>query len=255
MESKIGLVKYVASTKGVKFDGDFDWYNPTEEAKSMVKESMNGHQCEIQLIDKNKFSSIVDLENPEGTPELTETSNLSEKAEQLNKQITAKQESREEKESSKEREETDLKYYDDLEAQGFLTADQVIYNEFDPKFVEKTISQRLNTKSKNGLNYASWAEAWFKLIQLYPKATYKVLRHPRNFMPYFRDEQGYGFVEVEVTANGISHSSLLPIMDYKNTALKNFTSFDVNKSIQRALTKAIAMHGLGLYIYNGEDIE
>ena len=59
-----------------------------------------------------------------------------------------------------------------------------------------------------------------------------------------------------MTIGGLEHVEYLPIMDYKNKSipLENVTSFDVNKSIQRSLTKALARHGLGLYLYAGEDL-
>lgn len=111
------------------------------------------------------------------------------------------------------------------------------------------------TEKKNGLTYLSWAWAWVEVKKLYPDTTYKVYENQANGMPYFTDGMT-AMVKVSVTIKGIEHIEWLPIMDNRNKSiqLSSITSFEVNKSIQRALTKAIARHGLGLYIYAGEDI-
>ena len=105
---------------------------------------------------------------------------------------------------------------------------------------------------KGNLNYVSWAEAWKQLKLKFPKARYLVYENEQG-MPYFADSTG-GFVKVSVIVNELHHVVFLPIMDFRNKSLKQdeITTFDINKAIQRALTKAIAMHGLGLYVYNGE---
>lgn len=110
------------------------------------------------------------------------------------------------------------------------------------------------TESKNGLTYLSWAWAWGELKKRYPDATYTVYENERGWN-YFTDDSTC-WVKTGVTVNGIEHIEYLPIMDFKNKSipLGSITSFDVNKAIQRSLTKAVARHGLGLYIYAGEDI-
>lgn len=114
------------------------------------------------------------------------------------------------------------------------------------------------TEKKNGLIYLSWAYAWGEVKKLYPNATYKVYeREDPQFGPinYFTDGRT-AWVKVGVTIEGLEHVEMLPIMDYRNKAipLDKVTSCDVNKTIQRAITKAIARHGLGLlYVYAGED--
>lgn len=110
------------------------------------------------------------------------------------------------------------------------------------------------TESKNGLTYLSWAWAWGELKKRHPDATYKVYENAQEWN-YFTDGRTC-WVKVSVTVNGIEHIEQLPVMDFKNKSipLERVTSFDVNKAIQRALTKAIARHGLGLYIYAGEDL-
>ena len=72
-------------------------------------------------------------------------------------------------------------------------------------------------------------------------------------LPYVKDEAGY-MVFTEVTAGGVTHMMWLPVMDFKNKAMKSATMTDINKTIMRCLTKNLAMHGLGLYIYSGEDL-
>lgn len=109
-------------------------------------------------------------------------------------------------------------------------------------------------EKKNGLSYLSWAWAWTELKKRFPDATYKVYENADGWN-YFHDGQTC-WVKTGVTVNGIEHIEYLPVMDFKNKSipLGSVTSFEVNKAIQRSLTKAIARHGLGLYIYAGEDL-
>lgn len=109
-------------------------------------------------------------------------------------------------------------------------------------------------EKKNGLNYLSWAWAWGELKKKYPDATYTVYENEKGWN-YFTDGIT-GWVKTGVTVNGIEHIEYLPIMDFRNKSIPaaNITSFDVNKAIQRSVTKAIGRHGLGLYIYAGEDL-
>ena len=109
-------------------------------------------------------------------------------------------------------------------------------------------------EKKNGLNYLSWAWAWGELKKKYPDATYTVYENEKGWN-YFTDGIT-GWVKTGVTVNGIEHIEYLPIMDFRNKSIPaaNITSFDVNKAIQRSVTKAISRHGLGLYIYAGEDL-
>ena len=132
--------------------------------------------------------------------------------------------------------------------------------------MEKNLFDTLNsinvnekTEKKNGLTYLSWAWAWGELKKADPSANYKVYEN-ENGWNYFTDGKTC-WVKVGVSAainekEILEHIEYLPIMDTRNRSipLENVTSFDVNKAIQRALTKAIARHGLGLYIYAGEDL-
>lgn len=110
------------------------------------------------------------------------------------------------------------------------------------------------TEQKNGLTYLSWAWAWGEVKKLFPDATYTIYENA-NGWNYHTDGRTC-WVKTGVTVNGIEHIEYLPVMDYKNRSIPAdaVTSFDVNKAIQRSLTKAVARHGLGLYIYAGEDL-
>lgn len=113
------------------------------------------------------------------------------------------------------------------------------------------------TEKKNGLTYLSWAWAWGEIKKVYPNATYTIYERETQFgaVNYFTDGRTC-WVKTGVTIEGLEHIEQLPVMNYSNQSilLDKVTSFDVNKTIQRSLTKAIGRHGLGLYIYAGEDL-
>ena len=106
---------------------------------------------------------------------------------------------------------------------------------------------------KGQFNYLSWADAVDILRTLKPDATWRVVKDEQNGWPYVISDAGC-FVEVEVTVDGIPLSQVHPILDNKNQTVKEPNAFQVNTSIQRCLAKAIALHGLGLYLYRGEDL-
>ena len=124
------------------------------------------------------------------------------------------------------------------------------------------------TEKKNGLTYLSWAWAWAELKKAYPDATYKIRQFDGK--PYLYDENLGYMVMTEITIDNITHEMWLPVMDNNNKAMKSTeytvntrykeitiqaaTMFDINTAIMRCLTKNIAMFGLGLYIYAGEDL-
>ena len=111
-----------------------------------------------------------------------------------------------------------------------------------------------HTEQKNGLTYLSWAWAWAELLKKYPEATYTVYEN-RDGWNYHTDGRT-AWVKTGVTVDGKEYIEMLPVMDFRNRSipLESITSMDVNKAIQRSLTKAVARHGLGLYIYAGEDL-
>jgi hypothetical protein len=103
------------------------------------------------------------------------------------------------------------------------------------------------TEKKNNLTYLSWAWAVDQLLLADPKAHW--------FYPeYQRWGNGTVMVFCTVVANDIARTAQLPVMDYRNKPISEPDSFAVNTAMQRALAKAIALHGIGLYIYNGEDV-
>lgn len=114
-----------------------------------------------------------------------------------------------------------------------------------------------HTEKKNGLTYLSWAWAWAEVKKLYPEAKYTIYERETEYGPvnYFTDGRTC-WVKTGVTIDGLEHIEELPVMNFKNISLPygDVTSMDINKAIQRSLTKACARHGLGLYIYAGEDL-
>ena len=138
-------------------------------------------------------------------------------------------------------------------------------------------------KKSNGsteLTYLSWCYAWSEVKKLYPNARYDILKFGENKLPYVFDEKTGYMVFTRVEIEDIEHEMWLPVMDSSNKAMKDkpykytvkkfnaktkqyelvekevqpATMFDINKTIMRCLTKNLAMFGLGLYIYAGEDL-
>jgi hypothetical protein len=111
------------------------------------------------------------------------------------------------------------------------------------------VSEQL--EKKGDFNYLSWPYAVAQLRLADPSAVWEVRRF--DGMPYLKTETGY-FVEVAVTVQGVTLSQIHPVLDSKNRPIFEPTAFEINTSIQRCLVKAIALHGLGLYVYAGEDL-
>ena len=110
------------------------------------------------------------------------------------------------------------------------------------------------TEKKGNLTYLSWAWAWGELKKLHPDAIYTIYENADGWN--YHTDGKTAWVKTGVTVNGIEHIEYLPVMDFRNNSIPvdKVTSTDVNKTIQRSLTKAVARHGLGLYIYAGEDL-
>lgn len=131
------------------------------------------------------------------------------------------------------------------------------------------------TESKNGLTYVSWANAWKAFKEVYPTATYRIIKDPKTNMPYFVDPLMGIMVFTEVSANGLTYEMWLPVMDGANKAMKTepytyqvwdkvnrqyvekkveaATMFDINKTLMRCLVKCLAIFGLAIRLYAGED--
>ena len=125
------------------------------------------------------------------------------------------------------------------------------------KSVFETLSSvncNLHTEKKGNLTYLSWAWAWHEVKTRYPQASYTIYEDAEG-CPYFTDGRTC-WVKTGVTIEGLELIEYLPVMDARNNSIPadKVTSFDMNKAIQRSLTKACARHGLGLYIYAGEDL-
>ena len=120
--------------------------------------------------------------------------------------------------------------------------------------VLNSINVNEHTEKKNGLTYLSWAWAWAEVKKHYPDAFYTIYEN-KDGLNYHTDGRTC-WVKTGVTIDGLEHIEYLPVMDFRNASITvdKVTSFDVNKAIQRSLTKAVARHGLGLYIYAGEDL-
>lgn len=124
-------------------------------------------------------------------------------------------------------------------------------------------------ETKNNLSYLSWAWAWAEFKKVYPEAKYEVIKFDGK--PYFYDEALGYMCYTSVTVNDLTHEMWLPVMDSTNRAMKAqpytfkdrwnkerrveaATMYDINKTIMRCLTKNLAMFGLGLSLYAGEDL-
>lgn len=114
-----------------------------------------------------------------------------------------------------------------------------------------------HVEKKNGLSYLSWAWAWAEVLKIDPQATWEpvIFMHDQYTpLPYMSLPDGSAMVKVNVTIKEHVKSCLLPVMNHRNQAIKSPDAFAVNTAIMRCLAKAISMHGLGLYIYAGEDL-
>lgn len=126
---------------------------------------------------------------------------------------------------------------------------------------EKSVFQTLydidvsdKVKQKNGLNYLSWASAWAEVKKAFPNASFKVYESDTGCI--YHTDGRTAWVKTSITINDDEVIDYLPVLDFKNKPIliDNITSSDVNKSIQRSLCRAAARNGLGLFIYEGEDI-
>ena len=141
---------------------------------------------------------------------------------------------------------------------------------FDTLYPVDVSEHKEDKPTGNGktLSYLSWAWAWAEVKRRFPDATYEIIKF--DGIPYVFDPKTGYMVYTTVTINGVTHEMWLPVMDsnnlsmkdveyqvqtkYKTITVKAATMFDINKTIMRCLTKNLAMFGLGLYIYAGEDL-
>jgi len=118
-----------------------------------------------------------------------------------------------------------------------------------------TVDVRPRVRKKGKVEYISWADAWHMLMTEFPDSTRKVYKDEATGLNFFTDGRT-AYVEVGVTVKGTEHVVDLPVMDFRNNSIPidKMNSFDVNKTVQRAMVKAIAMHGLGLQLWTKEDL-
>ena len=117
------------------------------------------------------------------------------------------------------------------------------------------------TEKKGNFTYLSWAWAVRELLKVAPDATWEVHEYDRHMgegfgyerQPYMSTDAGC-FVKVTLTVNGIDRTQVHPVLDNRNKTVDKPNAFQINTSIQRCLAKAIALHGMGLYIFAGEDL-
>lgn len=119
------------------------------------------------------------------------------------------------------------------------------------------LSSRL--KTKGNLKYLSWPVAWAELKKVAPDANFRIIPQiidEGGNKRFWHDDGKSGWLEVSVTAGGIEHTEVLPIMDMRNKAIPadQITSVEANKTYKRCLAKAIGLHGAGLLVWNGEDL-
>jgi len=119
----------------------------------------------------------------------------------------------------------------------------------------KAIDVRPKAEKKGRADYLSWAHAWDMLKSNYPQAQRIIYEQPETGLNYFTDGKT-AYVKVGIVVNDLEHIDMLPVMDNRNKSItiEKVCSFEVNKTIQRSTAKAIAMHGLGLSLWTGEDI-
>lgn len=134
--------------------------------------------------------------------------------------------------------------------------EQTLFNQLNQKDVNDHVEK------KNGLTYLAWSYAHQELKKIDPEYTIKTHEFPHPdvarddyFVPYLSTPEGY-FVQVSVTVKGHTETEWLPVLDFRNKSLAkgSATTFDINKARKRCFVKAAALHGLGLYIYNGEEV-
>jgi len=119
----------------------------------------------------------------------------------------------------------------------------------------KAIDVRPKAEKKGRADYLSWAHAWDMLKSNYPQAQRIIYEQPETGLNYFTDGKT-AYVKVGIVVNDLEHIDMLCVMDHRNKSIpiEKVCSFEVNKTIQRATAKAIAMHGLGLSLWTGEDV-
>lgn len=141
-----------------------------------------------------------------------------------------------------------------------VAPDQIEVTTEEVNYFKQMFGINVNDKldQKNGLSYLSWAWAWAETKKIDPRAKQVTHYFPYEGnhdvqVPYLKTPNGF-FVQVSVTIHGHTETEMLPVLDHRNKPIANPNAFEINKNQKRCLVKAIALHGLGLYVYAGEDI-
>jgi len=269
MQERKGKLSVIAKTGGIKLEGCDDWINPSKTAKENILNSLDklrssrGKEVVIVMESENIFKSIQIVESEKekvSEPEVVDVESIDDDVDTEKLCETSSGvptgDGFVNLKNIDECEKVLNNSYPSINVLNSLISDRSNFStqEFDEKYFEELNKVKCKVDQKNNLNYVSWAHAWEDLKKLHPDAEYKVFEN-FNGMPYFSDHTG-AFVKVSVTVSQITHIVFLPVMNYHNKSVptKELTTVEINKSIQRALAKGIAMHGLGLYVYRGEDL-
>ncbi len=280
-----GKLAVVATTAGIKLEVEgvvTEWINPSKEAKDAILQNIKalqdkkGEMVSVSLDENKKYTAIVVLEGEAGKKEEEALEKLEEalvdagpdKLDETGAGVPTGASHVPEPERGEEAN-------DDVQKMRGVTPGSATITKMSFKTIqchcechmdtleedEQDYFEKLNktegeTKKlgHHNLTYMSWATAWEQLKKQYPGATYRVWED-HSGMPYFSDQTG-AFCKVTVRVAGVSHTVHLPVMDNHNKAIKGavLDSMNINKTIQRCMCKAIAMHGMGLYVYRGEDL-
>ena len=134
-------------------------------------------------------------------------------------------------------------------------AEQTLFNQLNSKNVNDHVEK------KQGLSYLAWSYAHQELMKIDPNYEMKIHEYPhpdvtneQYFVPYLASPEGYS-VTVSITLKGLTKTETLPVLDFKNKSVpyKQADMFQINKTYKRAFVKAAALHGIGLYLYHGEE--
>jgi len=259
---KTGKIKVLSVKAGIILDGEDSWINYDDNDASLkekaLKEFSKGDYVKLTLSSEQCYTNIEHADEPKETTEEIQMGDVvvDEEIEQIINKPTTPQELEREFQKSTGGKSPLEGLFDNPNPNGFIDAMMGSFNKLsDPEYFNKLKEVKVETATKGPMNlkYASWAEVWGKLKESYPKANYHVHENKEG-MPYFKAAEG-AFVKVSVTVQMITHTIHLPVMNFSNKAAKG-PELDVvliNKNIMRAFAKCIAMHGIGLKVFQGED--
>jgi len=230
----VGTLSFVSKIGGIKLEGNDQWINPTKELRAKMDidslKGFIGEPFKLRMTEDGHFEGYS-LDGM-GSNEIESV--------EIVKSVTETPKPKEEFKSEANRNKKE-NYFNKL-----MNVSIKITNKFETK--------------KTNLNYISWADSWKALKTIYPEAQYRIYEDNemgRSGLPYFSDKTG-GMVKVGVTISKTEHIIWLPIMKYidkqmASVPIGEITTFQINSTIMRALVKAAAMHGCGLFVYQGNE--